>query len=385
MDSKERRDNPPTQPSSEAAADFRALVENLAQPVVIMDRAGKIRFMNPCAERLLAQGLKERVEAQLRNPAHRQAVSQVRFRVEGAADLILRIRLSDIEWQGQPAMQVGLMDMTPYVTTAQRLSQEIAKFKAHEGRSQNLREKLETQLKSIAAERDRVYATSLQRLAQETARFQKSREEAQDEAQRLRGKIAEAEKTAAQLQAQVAEGDEAKAENERLRRKIAESHAAFVQLHAECGQFQAQVKDLTAAQAQSKSELDQERAERKKMLEDAARLQREVADALRAPTEAGTEADRARQQLQAEERSRRELDGGRQAQLLNEMLRKKLTEVRHAAQQGQIEREALVQQVQSQAAELEKARADLLHEAASRQRTQEENQRLRRAEASSMP
>jgi PAS domain S-box-containing protein len=61
MDSKERRGNQPSQPPSEATADFRALVENLAASVAIMDHAGRIRFMNPRAERMLAQGLKERV------------------------------------------------------------------------------------------------------------------------------------------------------------------------------------------------------------------------------------------------------------------------------------------------------------------------------------
>ena len=129
MDSKERRDNQPSQPPSETTADFRALVENLAQPVVIVDRSGKIRFVNPCAERLLAHGLKERVEARLSNLARWKPVSLVRFRVEGAGDLILQIQLSDIAWQGQPATQVSLMDVTNYVTNAELFSQEMAKLK----------------------------------------------------------------------------------------------------------------------------------------------------------------------------------------------------------------------------------------------------------------
>ena len=60
MDSKERLSDQPSQPLSEATADFQALVENLAEPVVIMDRAGTIRFMNPRAERMLVLGLRER-------------------------------------------------------------------------------------------------------------------------------------------------------------------------------------------------------------------------------------------------------------------------------------------------------------------------------------
>ncbi len=125
MESKERVDNQPPQPPSEPAADFQALVENLAQPVVILDRAGKVRFMNPRADRLLAQGFKERLEAHLQNVALRPPAGLVRLRVDGAADLILQIRLSDIAWQGQPAMQLSLTDVTAYAVNEERSSQDI--------------------------------------------------------------------------------------------------------------------------------------------------------------------------------------------------------------------------------------------------------------------
>ena len=83
------------------------------------------------------------------------------------------------------------MDVTPYVTTAQRLSQEIAKFKEREERLEKWRERLETQVRSLAAERDTVYAASSQRLAQETARFQKSLQEAQAQRDRLEAQLKE--------------------------------------------------------------------------------------------------------------------------------------------------------------------------------------------------
>ena len=118
MDSEERQTTQPLQSPPEATADFRALVENLAEPVLIVDRAGKTLFMNPRAEQVLANGLLERVEAHVKKLRHRRRVSQVRFPVDGAGDLILRIRLSNLSWQGQPAMVVALRDVTPYVNTA---------------------------------------------------------------------------------------------------------------------------------------------------------------------------------------------------------------------------------------------------------------------------
>ena len=191
MESKERGDNQPSQPPSEPAADFRALVENLAQPVVILDRAGKIRFMNPRAERLLAQGFKERLEAHLQNLALRPPASLVRLRVDGAADLILQIRLSEIAWLGQPAMQLSLTDVTAYAANEERFRQEMAKLKERDHALREWRERLVAQARSLAAERDAVYAASAQRLAQETARFQKSQREAQAQRDRLEAQMKE--------------------------------------------------------------------------------------------------------------------------------------------------------------------------------------------------
>ena len=255
MDSKERRDNQPSQPPSEPAADFRALVENLAQPVVIIDRAGKVRFMNPRAERLLAQGFKERVEAHLQNVAVRPPASLVRFRVDGAADLILRIRLSDIAWQGQPATQVSLTDVTPYAANAERFSQDMAKLKERNHALQEWRTRLEAQVRSLAAERDAVYASSSQRLAQETARFQKSQREAQAQRDGLEAQIRELRAEAAQLRAAAPAAEPANEEFVKARRTIDELTAARRELEARAEQSAAQLRQLQEAAAQAESRL----------------------------------------------------------------------------------------------------------------------------------
>ncbi len=194
MESKERADNQPSQSPSEPAADFQALVENLAQPVVVLDRAGRIRFMNPRAERLLAQGFKERLEAHLQNVALRPPAGLVRLRVDGAADLVLQTRLSEITWLGQPAMQLSLTDVTAFAANEERFRQNLAKLKERNHILREWRERLVAQARGLVQERDAVYASSAHRLAQESARFQKSQREAQAQRDHLEAQIQRAQR-----------------------------------------------------------------------------------------------------------------------------------------------------------------------------------------------
>ena len=102
-----------------AGADFASLVKHLVDPVVIMNRQGRICFMNQRAERMLGGGFKKRLEAHLNSRPQGPAISQVRFRLDGGAEIILKIRLSGIQWLGEEATQVSLKDVTAYVTAAQ--------------------------------------------------------------------------------------------------------------------------------------------------------------------------------------------------------------------------------------------------------------------------
>jgi PAS domain-containing protein len=106
-------------------ADFASLVRELVDPVVIMNREGRICFMNPRAERMLCGGLKNRLEAQLRDQPEQPAISQVRFRRDSGAEIILKIRLAGVKWRGEAATQVSLKDVTAYYTAAQLAAREV--------------------------------------------------------------------------------------------------------------------------------------------------------------------------------------------------------------------------------------------------------------------
>jgi chromosome segregation ATPase len=178
------------------------------------------------------------------------------------------------------------------------------------------------------------------------------------------------------------------------RKRLEETSAALEREQAALrSEIERSATEHAEALAAAREQLRKETLERKRVEEEREILRREIAEskaALAEPAERGGEADQraAEGPVRPEgpgsegpkgaDETQRELARGRQAQLLNKVLRKKLTEIRHAEQQAQMERQSLAQQIQSQAAELEKAKTDLRHEAASRQRTQEENQRLRR-------
>ena len=107
--------------SRQPSPDYRALVEHLIDPVLILNRQGKICFTNHAAERLLGDALKKRLEVHLNRRPKQTAVSQAKFLLDSGAYLVLKIRLSHVEWVGQPAVLVALHDVTPHIEAAQRI------------------------------------------------------------------------------------------------------------------------------------------------------------------------------------------------------------------------------------------------------------------------
>jgi len=96
--------------------DYQALVERLTSPVVILNQAGKMCFMNPRAQQLLCDDLPARIEAHIKNRSEQRPLSQVRFKLENGAELVLRLRLSEIMWQDEPASLLSMQDVTAYIT-----------------------------------------------------------------------------------------------------------------------------------------------------------------------------------------------------------------------------------------------------------------------------
>ena len=114
-----------------ADGDLDALVTKLIDPIVILNAQNRVCFTNPLAEKMLGRGLKERLERHLATVQPRRPISQVRFPLDDKTELILKIRLADIEWAGEKATQVSLRDVTPYITAAREIERRLTDRSKH--------------------------------------------------------------------------------------------------------------------------------------------------------------------------------------------------------------------------------------------------------------
>ncbi len=408
----EGQNNEQPQPPPETASEFRGLVENLAQPVVITDGDGKIRFMNSRAERLLAQGLRERVEAHLKSPAHRKPVSQVRFRLNGRGEIILRILRSDIEWnwQGRPATLMSLTDVTADSATARRLTQEIAKSRERAGDRQERRGTLETQAESPAADSHPI--------AQETSPFLKSWEEAlaervQNEAP-LREPATEKEGVEQSQRAEQPQPGEAEPEAELVIEQIAQGGRTVDELTAARDELEARTEQgieeqwsalrrlqaaaaeserhVAEAQKQSAAEVQKARAERRQAQYGVRQLRKQIAEAIQQRDDAmrlAQEAKKAAEEFEARVRAH-----AGELVKVNEALRQETAEcgrtreensqLRRQAAESKTALEELAAQCDQYKARAEQCAEELRQQAAQQQQAQEEKQQLQQKLAKSM-
>ena len=110
-------------------------LDGLLYPIVILDRHGNICFMNGAARRLLPEGLDLRLAAYVRGKRAIGPVSQVHFKLPNGRDLVLKVRLGEIEWLGEKATQVSLSNVTPYLAMIQELQKELLTQKQAGGRT----------------------------------------------------------------------------------------------------------------------------------------------------------------------------------------------------------------------------------------------------------
>ncbi len=100
--------------------------EALLYPIVIVNPQGSICYMNSAARHLLAEGLDARLASHVRSHPDMGPVTQVHFKLQNGRDMFLKIRLGEIEWLGEKAMQVSISNVTPYLAMIQELQKERA-------------------------------------------------------------------------------------------------------------------------------------------------------------------------------------------------------------------------------------------------------------------
>ncbi|HEU0014606.1 MAG TPA: ATP-binding protein [Longimicrobium sp.] len=145
---------------------LRAVIEHLADGVVIVGRDGRVRFANPAAEALFGLGAEELVGSELGLPLVAGETAQIdvvrRGRGPGAAEL----RVVEMTWEGEPALLVSLRDVTDRAEAeAQRLRAEREAAGRHEAEAVARRARFLSQVSAALAASLDPRAT-LERLAQ---------------------------------------------------------------------------------------------------------------------------------------------------------------------------------------------------------------------------
>ena len=106
-------------------AENHSTLDVLLYPVVIINRRGEICYTNDAARRLLGEGLDRRLVAHVTNNPDMTAITQVHFKLQNGHDLILKVRLGEIEWLGEKATQVLISNVTPYLAMIQELQKDL--------------------------------------------------------------------------------------------------------------------------------------------------------------------------------------------------------------------------------------------------------------------
>jgi signal transduction histidine kinase len=91
---------------------LRAIVERMADGVVVVSLEGAIRFANPAAERLFGRSADELARTQFGFPAVAGETADVDIVRPGGETVSAELRVVDTDWEGEPGRLVSLRDIT---------------------------------------------------------------------------------------------------------------------------------------------------------------------------------------------------------------------------------------------------------------------------------
>ncbi len=100
---------------------FRALIEMNADGIVVVDREGMIRFMNPAAERLFGRGTQESLGTPFGVPVVPNERTEIDVFRSGCANVVAEMRVTETDWEGSLAYLATLRDFSD----RKRLEEEL--------------------------------------------------------------------------------------------------------------------------------------------------------------------------------------------------------------------------------------------------------------------
>lgn len=93
-------------------AAFRAIVDTIADGVVIVDADGITRFANPAAEQIFGRAAGELVGEEFGFPVASGESTEVEVLSRGRGPVIAEMRVTDMTWEGRPARLAAIRDVT---------------------------------------------------------------------------------------------------------------------------------------------------------------------------------------------------------------------------------------------------------------------------------
>ena len=312
-------------------------LEELLYPIVILDRQQNISFMNGAARRLLTDGLGRRLAAHVRSSPALGPITQVHFKLQNGRDLVLKVRLGEIEWLGEKAMQVSVWNVTPYVAKIQELQNELGKQKQA---LEELAAHLDSARRPEVEPQPAAHSETTAKLQAELEAESADRAKAQEDARGLREKL-----------------DLVTQENTQLRSDLAMATRAHEQLQ----------ESLAAERETTRSEL---KLEAGKSAEARRRWEAERAGFLSHAAAVAASLEQAWQQSEAEASQRRQaqadLEKARADASASEQIHSKLCEESRALRRDLEQLSARGEEQSSQVAELREENQRLTQELAER-------------------
>ena len=236
-------------------------LEGLFTPILILTRQGSIRFMNGAARRLLAEGIDQRLVSYICKNPDREPITQVHFKLQNGHDLVLKVRLGEVEWGGEKVMQASLWNVTPYLAMIQELQKTLGTQKQAleelAARRPGLEQQPAAHSETLARVQAELEAQSADRAkAQEDASgLRENLDLVTQENSRLRGFVSRAAALAASLEearqqteAQALQRAQAQADLEKARAVAAASEEIQSKLRQES---EALARDLAAARQET--------------------------------------------------------------------------------------------------------------------------------------
>lgn len=107
---------------------LRAIIESLADGIVVVDRAGVIRFANPAAARLFTRSPETLLGTELGTPLTAGETTEMEIVRRGGGELVhAELRVVETEWDGERMQLVSLRDVTD-----RKYAEERARQLSHE-------------------------------------------------------------------------------------------------------------------------------------------------------------------------------------------------------------------------------------------------------------